>query len=323
MMQLDAIRHLIQSDLDATDTVIKKNLQSDISLIEHLAAHIIQGGGKRLRPMLVLLGAKAFGYENQHHIALAAIIELIHTATLLHDDVIDASDLRRGEPTANAIWDNSASVLVGDFLYSRAFQMMVAVENPEVIAVLARATNTIVQGEVLQLTKRHNPETTEADYMDVIRYKTGALFEVAAQLGGVLCHCSSEQLADMGKYGMHLGTAFQLIDDALDYQSNSETIGKNIGDDLAEGKPTLPIIYALANSAPEQAQFIRETILEGNRESLDKMVHAIESTGAIEYTYQLARQEALQAAQYLTLIPESPYRDALLALTHFAVERNH
>jgi octaprenyl-diphosphate synthase len=322
-MQLKAIRELIQSDLDATDRKIVEQLSSEIELINKIASHLIQRGGKRLRPMLVLLGAQAFGYQGQTQINLAAIIELIHTATLLHDDVIDTSDMRRGDQTANAIWGNGASVLVGDYLYSRAFQMMVEVGDMDVIAVLSKATNTIVEGEVLQLTNRNNPQTTQERYMDVIRYKTGTLFETAAQLGAVLCRCPEIQIKAMKQYGLQLGTAFQLVDDVLDYSAQSDDLGKNIGDDLAEGKPTLPLIYALSHGTPQQVQLIREAIEQGTRAQLYQIIKAIESTGAIAYTYEVAKQAAAQAIEHLSDIPETPYRDALYALARFAVDRNH
>jgi octaprenyl-diphosphate synthase len=322
-MQLNAIRKLIQADLETTDHRITQQLSSDIELINTVASHLIQRGGKRLRPMLVLLGAQAFGYKGDIHIDLAAIIELIHTATLLHDDVIDTSDMRRGDQTANAIWGNSASVLVGDYLYSRAFQMMVGVGNMDVIAVLSKATNTIVEGEVLQLTNRNNPDTTQARYMDVIRYKTGTLFETAAQLGAVLCQCPENQIKAMAHYGLWLGIAFQLVDDVLDYSVQTDELGKNVGDDLAEGKPTLPLIHALSKGTPEQVQLIRTAIEQGSRDQLDEILKAIESTGAITYTYDVARQAAAQATEYLSDIPESPYRDALYGLARFAVDRSY
>jgi octaprenyl-diphosphate synthase len=322
-MQLKAIRQLIELDLEATDEKIVQQLSSEIELINQVASHLIQRGGKRLRPMLVLLGAHAFGYPGQTHINLAAIIELIHTATLLHDDVIDTSDMRRGDQTANAIWGNGASVLVGDYLYSRAFQMMVEVGDMDVIGVLSKATNTIVEGEVLQLTNRNNPSTTQERYMDVIRYKTGTLFETAAQLGAVLSRRPEKQSNAMGQYGLQLGTAFQLIDDVLDYSIQTEELGKNVGDDLAEGKPTLPLIYALSHGTPQQVKLIQEAIEQGSRAQLDDIVKAIESTGAIAYTYEVARQASEQAIQHLSDIPETPYRDALYTLARFAVDRSY
>ncbi|MFU8797251.1 MAG: polyprenyl synthetase family protein [Gammaproteobacteria bacterium] len=322
-MHIAAIREMIQTDLDASDRRITEQLNSGIDLINQLASHLIQSGGKRLRPMLVLLGAHAFGYKGKIHLDLAAIMELIHTATLLHDDVVDTSNMRRGDQTANALWGNGASVLVGDYLYSRAFQMMVGIGDLTVIKALAKATNTIVEGEVLQLTNRNNPDTTQARYMDVIRYKTGTLFETAAQLGAVLCKRPENQIKAMAHYGLWLGIAFQLVDDVLDYSAQPDDLGKNIGDDLAEGKPTLPLIYALAHGSESQVQFIRAAIEQGSRDHLDEILKAIESTGAIAYTVDLARQAAEQAIAYLSDIPDTPYRDALYALARFSVDRNH
>ncbi len=320
-MDLTAIRALVKNDLVAADQLIDECLHSEIGLIPKLGHHLIHSGGKRLRPLLVLLSAHTFSYQGQNHIDLAAIIELIHTATLLHDDVVDTSELRRGRSTANAIWGNAASILVGDFLYSRAFQRMVKINNMEVMGVLADATNTIAEGEILQLLNCKNPNTTEADYMNVIRAKTGTLFATATQMGPVLCQDSEMRIAMM-HYGMHLGIAFQLIDDALDYSSSTETLGKNCGDDLAEGKPTLPLLYVLKHGTPEQKYCVTEAIANASRNNLDLILEAIESTGAIAYTYQLANQNVMQAIRYLNDVPESPYRQALSALARFAVERS-
>lgn len=320
-MDLIAIRALVQNDLAATDQLINDCLHSEIPLIPQLGHHLIHSGGKRLRPLLVLLSAHAFGYQGQKHIDLAAIIELIHTATLLHDDVVDTSELRRGHSTANAIWGNASSILVGDFLYSRAFQRMVSVNNMEVMAVLANATNTIAEGEILQLLNCKNPKTSETEYMNVIRAKTGTLFATATQMGPVLCNNRNLQTTMM-HYGMHLGIAFQLIDDALDYSSSADALGKNCGDDLAEGKPTLPLLYVLQHGTQEQKNYVAKAIAEANRDHLDQVLQAIESTGAIPYTYQLANQHVVQAIRYLNNIPDSPYRQALSALAQFAIERN-
>lgn len=322
-MSLEAIKALIQQELNATDDVIKQQLNSSIPLINELGQYIIDSGGKRLRPMLVLLGAKLFGYTEQAHIQLAAIIELIHTATLLHDDVVDASQLRRGNQTANAIWDNAASVLVGDFLYSRTFQMMIEVGNMAVMNILGKATNTIAEGEVLQLQNRNNPHTTEQQYREVISHKTGTLFKTAAQLGAVLSGQSLDKIQAMGDYGLHLGIAFQLVDDALDYCATAQQLGKNIGDDLAEGKPTLPLIHILQTGTAAQQQLVQQAITENSREHLPEILQAIADTNALDYTYQSAEQAVMLARGTLTHLPASAYKDALIALANFAIERHY
>ena len=290
-------------------------------LVRQVAEYIINSGGKRMRPALVLLAAGALGYQGARHHEMAAVVEFIHTATLLHDDVVDESDLRRGRDTANAMFGNAASVLVGDFLYSRAFQMMVAVDNMRIMQVLSDATNVIAEGEVLQLMNCHDADVDEARYMQVIHYKTAKLFEAAAQLGAVIAEVDPELESTLGCYGRHLGTAFQLVDDALDYSATDEQLGKNIGDDLAEGKPTLPLLYAMWRGTPAQAAIIRAAILEGGRERIKEISAAIESTGAITYTFALAEAEAAKARAALAAVPRSPYLDALQALTRFAVER--
>ncbi len=322
-MEIDQIRDLIADDMQAVNQRIEDRLRSDVVLINQLSHYIINSGGKRLRPMLVLLASRAFNYEGDQHINLAAIIEFIHTATLLHDDVVDASDLRRGRETANALWGNEASVLVGDFLYSRSFQMMVDANSMRVMEILADATNTIAEGEVMQLMNCNDPDTTEEQYLEVIRCKTAKLFEAATQLGAVLGNGSPEQEQSMAEYGMFLGTAFQLVDDALDYNSSSDEIGKNIGDDLAEGKPTLPLIYAMRTGTPEQAVTIREAIEKGGRERIDEIMAAIESTGAIEYTAELAKVEAKRAIEKLAVLGPSPYQQALATLAEFSVNRTY
>lgn len=320
----EAIYALVADDMRSVNKLIKKRLHSEVALINQLSHYIINSGGKRLRPVLTLLSSGAFGYGNgTHHHQLAAIVEFIHTATLLHDDVVDESAKRRGNDTANAIWGNSAAVLVGDFLYSRAFQMMVDVHSMRVMEILADATNTIAEGEVLQLLNCNDPDTTEQRYMDVIHFKTAKLFEAAAQLGAVICGASKDLEMDMAKYGMHLGTAFQLIDDVLDYSSSSETIGKNIGDDLAEGKPTLPLIRAMIVGDKAQSQIIREAIVNGGRDSIHHVMKAIESTDAIAYTAHRARREAELALSMLRNIPESEYKDALANLAEFSVNRTY
>ncbi|MCP4406319.1 MAG: octaprenyl diphosphate synthase [Gammaproteobacteria bacterium] len=322
-MNLTEIQALIADDMERVNELIRKRLYSEVVLINQLGHYIINGGGKRLRPLLVLLAARACGYQGREHIALAAIVEFIHTATLLHDDVVDASELRRGQETANAVWGNEASVLVGDFLYSRAFEMMVEIKSIRVMDILSHATNTIAEGEVLQLLNCHDSSTTETRYMEVIRSKTAKLFQAASQLGAVLGEKDSQLETSLAAYGMHLGTAFQLIDDVLDYRSSPAEMGKNVGDDLSEGKPTLPLIYAMHNGDDEQAEIIKQTIESGGLEQLDAVLAAIESTGAIDYTEGLARKETDYAISQLASLPGSQYKQALLALVHFSVSRAH
>ncbi len=322
-IDLTAIRALVTNDFAATDKLISECLQSDVKLITQLGHHLIDSGGKRLRPLVVLLSARAFNYTGAKHIDLAAIIELIHTVTLLHDDVVDASELRRGKKTANALWGNAASVLVGDFLYARTFQLMVGIGSMPIIKILADATNLISKGEVLQLLSCKDPDTTEERYMEVIRAKTGVLFATAAQMGPVLAGCSEQQIAAALNYGMYLGIAFQLIDDALDYSAESATLGKNRGDDLAEGKPTLPLIYALQHGTPAQVEYMRHAIQHASDDNLTHVLAAIESTQAIAYTEQRAHYYAEQAIQQLQIIPDSPYRAALISLAKFAVARSY
>jgi octaprenyl-diphosphate synthase len=307
----------------AVDRLIRERLRSNVALISELGHYIIDGGGKRLRPMLLLLSTRAFAYRGARHTPLAAVVEFIHTATLLHDDVVDDSELRRGRRTANALWGNEASVLVGDFLYSRAFQMMVEVGDMRVMQILADATNTIAEGEVLQLLNCHDPDTTEQRYLQVIQLKTAKLFEAAAQLGAVLSARSETDEHTMARYGRHLGTAYQLVDDVLDYKASVQEMGKNIGDDLAEGKPTLPLIYAMRAGKPEQSALIRRAIELGGRDQIERVIEAIESTGAIAYTAGLARMEAQRAMDALEPVPTSPYREALFALAEFSVSRTY
>lgn len=322
-MNSEAIQSLVKEDMRAVNGLIQQRLQSEVVLINQMGQYIVNSGGKRLRPALLLLSARAFGYVGDQHITLATIIEFIHTATLLHDDVVDASQLRRGQETANIIWGNEASVLVGDFLYSRAFEMMVEVGNMRVMEVLAHATNTIAEGEVLQLLNCHNAEATEEGYLQVIRYKTAKLFEAAAQLGAVLNRQPRPVEQAMASYGMHLGTAFQLIDDVLDYSASSQEMGKNVGDDLAEGKTTLPLIHAMRRGTARQAAVICQAIESGGRENIGAVTEAIESTGAIAYTARSAKDEAHKAMEALAHLPPSPYRDALHALAEFSVNRSY
>ena len=308
--------------MQAVDSLIQKKLHSDIGLIDQLGHYIVNSGGKRLRPALVLLSANCFGYRGTLHIKLAAVIEFIHTATLLHDDVVDASMLRRGKATANQRWGNEASVLVGDFLYSRAFQMMVEAEDMHVMEIMADATNIIAEGEVLQLINRHDPETTEQRYLQVIHNKTAKLFEAAARVGAVVAGQDRQTEQTMTEFGRHLGVAYQLIDDALDYSAPSDILGKNIGDDLAEGKPTLPLLYALWHCSTEQVNLIRQAITHGSLEHLEQIRTTIAETQAIQYTRERARQEAELALNALEHLPQSDYLDALFNLTRFVTERN-
>ena len=322
-MDIERIRAPIADDLQAVNALIRRQLHSDVVLINQLAGYIIDGGGKRLRPVTVLLATRACGYAGRQHIDAATIIEFIHTATLLHDDVVDESNLRRGRETANAIWGNQASVLVGDFLYSRSFQMMVGIGSMRVMEIMADTTNTIAEGEVLQLLNCHDPDTTEERYMAVIHSKTAKLFEAAAQLGAVLAGRTRDEELALGRYGLHLGTAFQLIDDVLDYSASSAELGKNIGDDLAEGKPTLPLIHAMRRGTLEEARIIREAIEHGGLDRLDLVTRTIESTGALDYTTRLAVEQAERAIADLALLPGSSAKDALIGLAQFAVSRRY
>ena len=321
-MDITAVQTLIKPDMQAVNALIHKSLYSDVVLVNQISKYIVDSGGKRLRPILLLLSANAFNCQNQHHITLAAVVEFIHTATLLHDDVVDDSELRRGKKTANYIWGNESSVLVGDFLYSRSFQMMVGVKDIHVMEILSDATNVISEGEVLQLLNCHEPNTTEVDYLNVIRSKTAKLFEAAAQLGTVISNKPEYEQA-MATYGMHLGTAFQLIDDVLDYSATSAEMGKNVGDDLAEGKPTLPLIYALKHANPSQEQILREAIIKGGKDIIDDVITTIKSTKAIEYTAEVAKHEADLAINALADLPESPYTEALHTLAKFSVDRSY
>ncbi len=322
-MAIEDIYALIAPDMEGVNRCIQLRLQSEVVLVNQIGVYIINSGGKRLRPVIHLLAARALAYEGSQHIELATVIEFIHTATLLHDDVVDNSDLRRGKETANNLFGNEASVLVGDFLYSRAFEMMVELGSMPVMDILAHATNTIAEGEVLQLLNVHDADTSEARYLEVIHNKTAKLFESAAQLGAIIGQRSKQEEEAMKAYGMHLGCAFQLIDDVLDYSASSEETGKNVGDDLAEGKPTMPLIYAMHNGTAEQAAEIRKAIEEGGLERIDKVCAAIESTGAIDYTARCAQIEADKAIKALSIIPASDYKDALSFLAKFAVKRTY
>lgn len=321
-MNIEDIKNLTESDMTAVDELIKKRLYSEVVLVNQVSKYIVNSGGKRLRPLLALLSAKAYGYQGEAHYSLAAIVEFIHTATLLHDDVVDESALRRGAETANALFGNAASVLVGDFLYSRSFQMMVELDNIHIMAILSESTNIIAEGEVLQLMNCHDADTTEARYIEVIHFKTAKLFEAATRLGAVICDRPEAEEQAMASYGMHLGTAFQLIDDVLDYSSSSEEMGKNVGDDLAEGKPTLPLIYAMRNGNAEEAALVRKAIEEGGLDYIDEIMAIIKKTGAIEYTEQAAAREAKLAIEQLAHLPESEYKEALITLAEYSVNRS-
>jgi len=322
VLELDEARALVADDMLAVNTMIQDKLYSEVVLVNQVSNYIIHSGGKRLRPLLVLLCAKSLGYSGTAHWNLAAIVEFIHTATLLHDDVVDASTLRRGTQTANALWGNEASVLVGDFLYSRAFQMMVELNDMRVMDILADTTNVIAEGEVMQLLNCNNPDTTQAQYLRVIRAKTAQLFEAAGRLAAIINRSPADIEDMMARYALHLGVAFQVIDDALDYCGSSADIGKNIGDDLSEGKTTLPLIYVMSHGSAAQAAIVRRAIKEGGLELLDDVVDAVVSTKAIDYTARAARDEANLALEALGGIPDSPYKSALEALAEFSVSRS-
>ena len=322
-IDFDAIKQLTLSEAKAVDQLIIDELRSDVILINEIGRYIVGNGGKRLRPMLLLLAAKALGNVSQNHLILAAVVEFIHTATLLHDDVVDESDLRRGKESANAVWGNAASVLVGDYLYSSAFEMMVRTDNMRVMGLLSKTTTAIAEGEVLQLLNCNNPETTEAKYLEVIARKTAILFSAATQLAAIISGSTVEIETALAQYGQHLGIAFQLIDDALDYKASAEELGKNLGDDLAEGKPTLPLIYAIQNGTPDEAAIIISAIKTGNREVFNDVYAVVKRTNAITYTEQRADEEAQKAIDSLNVLPESEYKNALILLAKFAVQRNY
>jgi octaprenyl-diphosphate synthase len=312
---------LARDDMGEVDALIRRSLQSDVMLVSQVSEYIVTSGGKRLRPLIVLLASRALGYRGNQQVDAAAIIEFIHTATLLHDDVVDSSDRRRGRDTANTVFGNQASVLVGDFLYSRAFQMMVDIGRMRVMQILADATNTIAAGEVMQLMNIHDPDVTEAAYRNVIYRKTARLFEAGAQIAAILADRHPDDEAAMICYGQNLGTAFQLIDDALDYNASPEELGKNLGDDLAEGKPTLPLIHAMENCTDSERNMLRHAIEQGGIEKLDEIQAIVESTGALQYTAARAQEAADAAINALSGIPESEYKQALISLADFAVRR--
>jgi len=323
-MDIKAIQALIESDMNDVNQLIHAQMRSDVALVNQLGLYIVNSGGKRVRPMLAILAARALGYQGKDHITLATIVEFIHTATLLHDDVVDESNLRRGTPTANAEFGNAASVLVGDFIYTRSFQLMVGLGKMQIMQVLADATNVIAEGEVLQLMNCNDPNTTEASYMQVIYSKTAKLFEAATGLTAIITEQDNSVLDALNLYGMHLGTAFQLVDDVLDYNADADQLGKNIGDDLAEGKPTLPLIYAMKHGSDQQRALIRDAIEHCNgMDNLEAILTALKQTNALEFTMQKAQQEADKAIACLDFLAESQYKQALISLARIAVERDH
>ena len=321
--RLASVRRVVEADLAAVDARIIENLDSKVPLIRETGEYLISQGGKRLRPLLALLSARAFGYEGRAHIDLAVIIEFIHTATLLHDDVVDRSTMRRGSKTANSIWGDEVSVLVGDFLFSRAFQLMVEVGNLPIMKIMADATNIIAEGEVLQLANRHDPDTTEARYLEVVGCKTGKLFEAAARLGAVLATRGEADERRMADFGASLGTAYQLVDDILDYRGSAAAIGKNIGDDLADGQPTLPLIHAMRAGNEDTARTVREAIRNGDVEQLPNLIEAVESAGGIEYTAASARSYVERARESLRDVPDTRFRRALASFAEFVIERTY
>lgn len=323
-LTLEQISALAKTDMQAVDEAILAQLNSDVVLINQLGHYIISGGGKRIRPLIAVLAANALGYQGKQHITSAAFIEFIHTATLLHDDVVDESDMRRGKETANARFGNAASVLVGDFIYTRAFQMMASLNSLAILQVMADATNVIAEGEVQQLMNVNDPETTEENYMQVIYSKTARLFEAATQCSAIVAGASEEAILALKDYGRYLGTAFQLVDDILDYSANAEKLGKNIGDDLAEGKPTLPLLHAMRHGSAEQAALIREAIEQGGkREALDEILAIMAEHQSLDYTMQRAKQEAQKAVDAIAILPESEFKQALSSLAYLSVDRSY
>ncbi len=323
LMDFNAVSELVKDEMSEVDALIIKRLSSDIALVNQLGYYIINSGGKRLRPLLLVLVAKALGYKGEFHINLAAIIEFIHTATLLHDDVVDKSDLRRGNETANALFGNAASVLVGDYLYSRSFQMMVEVENINVMKVLSDTTNTIAEGEVMQLMNCNDPDTNLESYLDVIHHKTATLFEAACRLGAIISGANLDTENALARYGLHLGNAFQLVDDALDYSADAEQLGKNVGDDLAEGKPTMPLILAMQLATASEQEMIKNAITEGGLEHLTEITGVIRSTGALEQTMAYAKEEIERANSQLAYLPDSAFKEALISIAELSVNRSN
>lgn len=322
-MQLQTIKALIQDQLTEVESLLDQQLDSPVSLIKEIGTHLIHSGGKRIRPMLVILVNKAYGCDGNADVLLGAAIELIHAATLLHDDVVDNSEMRRAQRTANAIWDNAASVLVGDFLYSRAFQLIVSIEDISTLKMLAEATNMIAMGEVLQLQNRHNSEIQEADYLNILLYKTGTLFSAATQAGAILAYRPAAEIKLMRQFGETLGIAFQLVDDMLDYTADEKVLGKKLGDDLAEGKITMPLLHAMKQAPQmEDRQFISQMILEGQREALPRLQQIIHDAGSLNYTISLAQRYVKQAQDCLTVLPDTPFKEALYSLTDLVIQRD-
>ncbi len=321
-MQAKEIYQVVAKDFEDVNQLISSQLSSDVPLVEKIAQYIVESGGKRMRPLLVLLTTGALGYRGSDHIKLATIIEFLHTATLLHDDVVDTSDLRRGKATANARWGNAPSVLVGDFLYSRAFQLMVSMESMPIMNILANATNVIAEGEVFQLMNCKNPDIGEDAYFEVIKNKTAMLFEAASHSASHLAQADADTCEALSRFGLEVGLAFQLVDDMLDYVGDAETMGKNVGDDLAEGKPTLPLIYTMKNGTESDRTLIRKAIRSGDASHLDDICEAVKRSGALEYTQLKANESHQKACQSLAEIPDSTFKDALLGLAHLAVDRD-
>lgn len=315
--------NVVADDFQEVNELIIRQLHSDVGLVENIGHYLIEAGGKRLRPLMVLLAARALNYSGKHHLDLAAIIEFIHSATLLHDDVVDTSTLRRGRPTANAEWGNAPSVLVGDFLYSRSFQMMVAIGNMDVMTILSDTTNIIAEGEVQQLINAKDPDLSEDGYIDVIHKKTAVLFAAACEVGAVIAGADHTTRQALKEYGLQVGIAFQLVDDALDYKGDAETLGKNVGDDLAEGKPTLPLIYAMGQAPATERDVIRNAISNGDASKLQEVVAIVEATGAMDYTLKAAEQAVQQALAALEPLADSPYRQAMVDIANFSLGRDH
>ena len=323
-MDIKTIQTLIDADMQKVNEAILAQLNSEVTLINQLGYYIIQSGGKRIRPMIAALSANALGYRGEQHITCAAFIEFIHTATLLHDDVVDESAMRRGNPTANAEFGNAASVLVGDFIYTRAFQLMTQLNSLKILQIMSEATNVIAEGEVQQLMNICDPNTTEENYMRVIYSKTARLFEASAQTAAIVANATAEQELALQDYGRYLGTAFQLVDDVLDYSANAIQLGKNVGDDLAEGKPTLPLLHAMHHGNETQAQLIRKTIEQGgNRDVLDEVLAIMNEYQSLDYAMARAKQEAQKAVDAIQILPENEYKRALISLAYLSVDRTY
>ncbi|MEX2130822.1 MAG: polyprenyl synthetase family protein [Pseudohongiellaceae bacterium] len=319
----EEIRSVVATDFEAVNRYIVSQLHSDVPLVENIGHYIVAAGGKRMRPVLVLLSARACGIQTNQHVQLATVIEFIHTATLLHDDVVDMSTMRRGRPTANSQWNNPSSVLVGDFIYSRAFQILVGLQNMPIMRIIADTTNKIAEGEVLQLLNKHNVDISETDYLNVIRDKTAILFQAASQCGAILAQADDVTEAAFKAFGMHIGKAFQLIDDVLDYAGDASELGKNVGDDLAEGKPTLPLIYAMHNASDTDARLIRNSLKTNGIDSLEKIIAIVNKSGAIDYTRQLAKTEIDAARICLDPLEDSPFKNALLSMAEMSINRKN